>query len=118
MLNSFCMKIKLLFAILFVAQLGTAQNITFPDPAFKDLLLISYINYTGDPNNFVVYPRIDANQDGQLSLLNSAGQLLFNTQLSELANGLDLSALPNGVYILQFESEGQIFNKKVVKLNN
>jgi Leucine-rich repeat (LRR) protein len=61
------MKIKLLLAFLFVAQLGTAQNITFPDPAFKDLLLISYINYTGDPNNFVVYPRIDANQDGEIS---------------------------------------------------
>ena len=50
------MKIKLLLAFLFVAQLGTAQNITFPDPAFKDLLLISYINYTGDPNNYVAYP--------------------------------------------------------------
>jgi photosystem II stability/assembly factor-like uncharacterized protein len=69
-----------------------------------------------NPSTDKIY--IDANQDGQLSLLNSAGQLLFNTQLSELANGLDLSALPNGVYILQFEIEGQIINKKVIKLNN
>ena len=61
------MKIKLLLAFLFVVQLGTAQNITIPDSAFKDLLLISYINYTGDANNFVVYPRIDANQDGEIS---------------------------------------------------
>ena len=61
------MKIKLLLAFLFVVQLGTAQNITIPDSTFKDLLLISYINYTGDPNNFVVYPRIDANQDGEIS---------------------------------------------------
>jgi len=61
------MKTKLLLAFLFVVQLGTAQNITIPDSTFKDLLLISYINYTGDPNNFVVYPRIDANQDGEIS---------------------------------------------------
>jgi hypothetical protein len=61
------MKIKLLLAFLFVVQLGTAQNITIPDSTFKDLLLISYINYTGDANNFVVYPRIDANQDGEIS---------------------------------------------------
>ena len=61
------MKTKLLLAFLFVVQLGTAQNITIPDSTFKDLLLISYINYTGDANNFVVYPRIDANQDGEIS---------------------------------------------------
>ena len=61
------MKTKLLLAFLFVVQLGTAQNINIPDSAFKDLLLISYINYTGDPNNFVVYPRIDADQDGEIS---------------------------------------------------
>ncbi len=61
------MKIKLLFAFLFVAQLGTAQNITIPDPIFKDLLVIAYTNFSGDANNFVVYPRIDANQDGEIS---------------------------------------------------
>jgi hypothetical protein len=61
------MKIKLLLAFLFVAQIGLAQNITFPDPAFKDVLLVAYTNINTDPNNFVVYPRIDANQDGEIS---------------------------------------------------
>ena len=61
------MKIKLLLAFLFVVQLGTAQNITIPDPIFKDLLVIAYTNFSGDANNFVVYPRIDANQDGEIS---------------------------------------------------
>lgn len=61
---------------------------------------------------------IDASQNGQLSLLNSEGQLILSTPLSELTNGLDLSALPNGVYMLQFETEGQVIHKKVVKLND
>jgi hypothetical protein len=61
------MKIKLLLFFFAITTMASAQNINFPDPAFKDLLLISYINYTGDPNNFVVYPRIDANQDGEIS---------------------------------------------------
>jgi hypothetical protein len=61
------MKIKLIIAFLFVVQLGTAQNITIPDPVFKDLLLIAYTNFSGDANNYVVYPRIDANQDGEIS---------------------------------------------------
>lgn len=65
--KQFCMKIKLLLAFLLVSQLGTAQNINIPDPNFKNLLLIAYTNFTGDPNNYVVYPRIDANQDGQIS---------------------------------------------------
>lgn len=61
------MKIKLLLAFLFVIQLGTAQNITIPDPVFKDVLRVAYTNINTDPNNFVVYPRIDANQDGEIS---------------------------------------------------
>lgn len=61
------MKIKLLLAFLVFSSLGNAQYITIPDPNFKNLLLIAYTNFTGDPNNYVVYPRIDANQDGQIS---------------------------------------------------
>lgn len=61
------MKTKLLLAFLIVVQLGNAQNINIPDPIFKELLLISYTNFSGDPNNFVVYPRIDNNQDGEIS---------------------------------------------------
>jgi hypothetical protein len=61
------MKIKLLLFFFAFSSLASAQNISIPDPVFKDLLLIAYINYSGDPNNFVVYPRIDANQDGEIS---------------------------------------------------
>ncbi len=61
------MKIKLLLSFFAFSSLASAQNISIPDPVFKDLLLIAYTNYNSDPNNFVVYPRIDANQDGEIS---------------------------------------------------
>ncbi|WP_395633999.1 T9SS type A sorting domain-containing protein [Flavobacterium sp.] len=61
------MKIKLLLFLFVFTFIASAQNISIPDPVFKDLLLISYTNYNSDPNNFVVYPRIDANQDGEIS---------------------------------------------------
>ena len=80
------MKIKLLLAFLFVVQLGTAQNITIPDSTFKDLLLISYINYTGDPNNFVVYPRIDANQDGEISFTEALAVECLDLGYSNITN--------------------------------
>lgn len=61
------MKIKLLLFFFAFSASTTAQNITIPDPIFKDLLVIAYTNFSGDANNFVVYPRIDANQDGEIS---------------------------------------------------
>jgi hypothetical protein len=61
------MKIKLLLSFFALTTLANAQNITIPDPVFKNLLAIAYTNFSGDANNFVVYPRIDANQDGEIS---------------------------------------------------
>ncbi|OYU84412.1 MAG: hypothetical protein CFE24_06590 [Flavobacterium sp. BFFFF2] len=61
------MKSKLLACCFIVTQWCLAQNMTIPDPAFKSYLLVAYTNFSGDPNNFVVYPRIDSNQDGEIS---------------------------------------------------
>lgn len=63
------MKIKLLLFFFAFSASATAQNITIPDPVFKILLSISYINFSGDANNFVVYPRIDTNLDGEISFV-------------------------------------------------
>ncbi|MFZ4105053.1 T9SS type A sorting domain-containing protein [Flavobacterium sp.] len=63
------MKIKLLLFFFALSSLVSAQNINIPDSVFKNLLLISYINYTGVFNNYVEYPRIDADQDGEISYI-------------------------------------------------
>ena len=62
------MKTKLFLICFFLFQLSNAQNITFPDQVLKDFLLIAPINFNQDLNNFITYPPIDANSDGEISV--------------------------------------------------
>ena len=73
------MKTKLFLLCFFLFQFSNAQNITFSDPVLKDFLLIAPINFNQDPNNYITYPPIDANSDGEIS---------FSEALSVI--GLDL----------------------------
>lgn len=62
------MKTKLLLFSLLLIQFTVAQNINFLDANFKNILLASKIDYN-DPNsnNFINYPSIDGNNDGEIS---------------------------------------------------
>jgi len=73
------MKTKLFLLCFFLFQFSNAQNITFSDPVLKDFLLIATTNFNQDPNNYITYPPIDANSDGEIS---------FSEALSVI--GLDL----------------------------
>ncbi len=68
-----------------------------------------------NPTNDKIY--MDATEDGQLSLLNSEGKIIYNATLSSLSKGLDLSDLPCGIYFLQFKSQGCSTTQKIIKLN-
>jgi hypothetical protein len=61
------MKTKLLYVFFIATQFCLAQNITFLDPVFKDYLLIAKINFNTDASNYINYPPIDANADGEIS---------------------------------------------------
>lgn len=61
-------KILLLFSLLLI-QFAVAQNITFVDANFKNVLLASKIDFN-DPyftGEFINYPSIDSNNDGEIS---------------------------------------------------
>lgn len=66
-----------------------------------------------NPSNSLIY--VDADSHGKVTLMNACGQLIFSNSIETLKNGIDLSHLPNGIYLLQFESVGQISNQKIVK---
>jgi len=81
------MKTKLLFIFLLLFQLTGAQNITFSDPVLKDFLVNSAVDFSQDPNNFVVYPPIDANDDGEISIeeaLNVTGLGFYYLNITDL----------------------------------
>ncbi len=61
-------KKTLLFLTLLLVQFVGAQNINFPDANFKNVLLLSKIDYNDSNSNiFMVYPNIDSNNDGEIS---------------------------------------------------
>ena len=81
------MKTKLFFLCFFIFQLTDAQNITFSDPVLKDFLLIAPINFNQDPNNYITYPPIDSNSDGEISMteaLNVIGLDLYYLNITNL----------------------------------
>ena len=109
-----------------IAWLGGITGIGFEAALYKIQLTPTK---TGSVNKqtslgFHFYPNpthdriyIDASQNGQLSLLNSEGRLIYMATLSDLSNGIDLSNYPCGIYFLQFESKGYRSTQKIVKLN-
>jgi hypothetical protein len=81
------MKTKLFFLCFLIFQLTDAQNITFSDPVLKDFLLIAPINFNQDVNNYITYPPIDANSDGEISMteaLNVIGLDLYYLNITNL----------------------------------
>jgi len=60
-----------------------------------------------------------AGQQGQLSVFNQMGQLMFSLELEQITHSpirLELDQLPTGVYHLMMIADGQIVgNEKVVK---
>lgn len=81
------MKTKLLFILFLLFQFAGAQNITFSDPVLKEFLVNGTINFSQDPNNFVSYPPIDANDDGEISTteaLNVIGLDFYYLNITDL----------------------------------
>jgi hypothetical protein len=48
---------------------------------------------------------------GNLEILDLFGRVVFNSK----SNTLNVSSLPNGIYILNIEAEGDTFQKKFIK---
>lgn len=54
--------------------------------------------------------------DATISLLNNSGQILTNTEVNNvMETQINLKDLLPGVYFLAIESDGQIFQKEIVK---
>lgn len=68
-----------------------------------------------NPSSEKIY--IDAEQDGTLLLMDVSGKILLQSTLEAQKQGIDLSHLPEGVYILQYSCKGRTLTQKVVKLN-
>lgn len=60
-----------------------------------------------------------ANAPINISIFNAIGQLVYSDKLIELENKIDVSALSNGVYFIQFSDETKQYfhTKKLVKTN-
>lgn len=79
--------------------------LVFPNPA-KNLLTIKVIPAKGSVNN-------------NYTIFNSEGKAVYNKQLGTGADKfleqVDLSSFANGLYVVQFSSDGVISSQKVVK---
>ncbi len=54
------------------------------------------------------------NLEGQVSLFDATGRMIFNQNLTSTEN-LDLSTLPGGIYVLSIFANGKFFSKKMMK---
>lgn len=53
--------------------------------------------------------------NGQLTIMNASGKVVYKTQLNQSNTDIDLQTLPNGIYFLNYVSENQQMVKKLIK---
>lgn len=69
------------------------------------------------PNPFKNIVRIDllVNQSGIISIFDISGRELLKQEFSTSFHELNLSFLTSGIYILRYESDNEIINRKIIK---
>lgn len=116
------MKTTLLFFGLLLSVVSSAQNITFPDPNFKQFLLNSRVDF--DLNGGTVFPLIDANNDAQISQQEALAVVrlhTFYTDISDLEGLQFFTNLKSIEFILANFSEFNfptLTQLEVLSLNN
>lgn len=103
------MKGKLLLTFFILTQFCSAQNITFIDPALKNFLLIAKINFNTDATNYVDYPPIDANADGEISYSEALTVVGLNFGYSNITNLSGLQYFTNVKAILTYYADFPVF---------
>ena len=69
----------------------------YPNPASSKLFL------SGLNENF---------NNGEISVLDFSGRKIFSQKISSHQNEIDVSSLPNGVYLLELKNEDEMITKK------
>lgn len=82
---------------------------------------LSTDNFTANQNVFV-YPNpaktqitISGIDNASVQVINSIGQVVFKKNHVDITTNLDISALPNGIYILEANDKNTIFRVKWIK---
>ena len=66
------------------------------------------------PNPFTGEIKISA--AGQLQLFDNLGQKVLELKITDKNIPVDLSFLPKGIFMMQFETRGKVFQQKIVKM--
>ncbi len=93
--------------------------ITEPEQGIEDYLTDNYVSVFPNPasNELNVSIQSPGEMDVTIKILNLLGKEVVNTSFtSKLGNvkTIDITNLNNGVYVIQLESEGNIFSRKLI----
>ncbi|HWY99190.1 MAG TPA: T9SS type A sorting domain-containing protein [Bacteroidia bacterium] len=75
-----------------------------------------FINVYPNPATNELFINLHQAVDGKLTLTNVLGQDVYTTKISGSTQKINTAGLPQGVYFLKIESNGQVLTKKVLKI--
>lgn len=78
----------------------------------KQIAKESFNIYPNPSNNHIF---VESSQLGLIELYNLQGQLILNTSINQAITKVDLSALPNGIYMLKASTDNGYSINKIVK---
>ena len=82
-----------------------------------DLLDVAFTLYPNPTSNAVEIQLEDSSLDkAQMRLISINGELLLDKQLTENSNHLDLSFLPQGLYLCQVKVDQVIYTRLLTKI--
>ncbi len=83
----------------------------------KNILTDDMVSIYPNPTKTTLFVRLPkSNYTGTIQLLNEIGQLIEEKEIAGQTNSVDMSNLPEGVYLIKINADGQIIYKKTLKM--
>ncbi len=95
-------------------------NITLFDETISDVCEVEFaseITIFPNPANDIVFVRSDSDELKEIRLINLSGQVIKNKKVNNFETKLDVRDIPNGLYIIQINTEQTVFSERIVVSN-
>jgi hypothetical protein len=68
-------------------------------------------------SSFITIENLSGQQELDLLICNLSGKIILQKQIQGVITSVDLKGIANGIYLLQFKSDGIFYERKLIVVN-
>lgn len=92
----------------------TSACVNISTVGIKDVSKSNTVNIYPNPSNGI-YNLSGLDENSKISVYDAIGQIIYTSIITKSKETVNISLLPNGIYMIQIKSENNIITKKVIK---